>query len=516
MHRILYKALPLIGTSSLAVILIILCCNTFIYSMHPLGNNEHMYVAAGVRLMQGGSLYADFAYVQMPYLPLLLSGIYTLTRTAHFFFTAKLLSYAACLAAAGMLYLISRRALGTSRPAALGAALLFLSNVSILNITSEVSNYIIPVCCIFAGFYLFVTSVTRLSKTGIFLSGICIAVATGVKLYYAPLALPFMVTACLFPRSSGFKQRLIRVQLPLCAGMLIGIAPALYYLLRDPELFYLNNMGFHLLKTQVLQLTQSTKSMTLHAKLSYTKAVLQRPDTIVLVIGILTPVLYALRRRTTSKRARPVLPLAGVLAALLLGVAGIVSLQPTPLYEQYLAMPISLALVCLIVFFAWLDTSRSAFPRALFAVLVLLCVVSRGSYPVTSILSARPADWAAVYAHEHARQIAARVAGPGGRVATLAPVYALEAGLPIYNELATGPFLYQVGSAMPAGQLRRMNGTAPDDLGRLFQKDPPRAILLEHGHGDEKPLRQYAEAHRYQKHDLGRTILYVNSAEDMQ
>ena len=43
-----------------------------------------------------------------------------------------------------------------------------------------------------------------------------------------------------------------------------------------------------------------------------------------------------------------------------------------------------------------------------------------------------------------------------GKIATLSPLYAIEANLPIYHELATGPFLYRVGDLLRPEQRKQV------------------------------------------------------------
>ncbi|NMB90816.1 MAG: hypothetical protein GYA17_20845, partial [Chloroflexi bacterium] len=60
----------------LVPILLFTVAGVFARVMTGLDHNEHMYVTAGVLVSQGRQLYRDFAYLQMPYLPLLYGGLY--------------------------------------------------------------------------------------------------------------------------------------------------------------------------------------------------------------------------------------------------------------------------------------------------------------------------------------------------------------------------------------------------------------------------------------------------------
>ncbi len=57
-------------------------------------HNEHMYIVASVFVKEGKDLYKDFAYVQMPYLPLLYGYFFKLVNISSFYLLwGKLFSF---------------------------------------------------------------------------------------------------------------------------------------------------------------------------------------------------------------------------------------------------------------------------------------------------------------------------------------------------------------------------------------------------------------------------------------
>ena len=54
----------------------------------PLSHDEHMYVTAGM-LLREHAVYADFAYLQAPYLPLLYAPVFGLTGGSHLLLCAR-------------------------------------------------------------------------------------------------------------------------------------------------------------------------------------------------------------------------------------------------------------------------------------------------------------------------------------------------------------------------------------------------------------------------------------------
>jgi hypothetical protein len=88
-----------------------------------------------------------------------------------------------------------------------------------------------------------------------------------------------------------------------------------------------------------------------------------------------------------------------------------------------------------------------------------------------------------------------------GRIATLQPLWAIEAGLPIYEEFATGPFIFAVGDRLTDRQRERVVVTSPGYLEERFGEEPPAAILTGFYGRDilweETALTRYARLHRY-------------------
>ena len=71
-----------------------------------MSHDEHMYISAGV-LSEHQILYKDFAYLQMPYLPLLYGAIYNLTDTSHYLLFGRLLKCIMIILSAVLIYAIS-------------------------------------------------------------------------------------------------------------------------------------------------------------------------------------------------------------------------------------------------------------------------------------------------------------------------------------------------------------------------------------------------------------------------
>jgi hypothetical protein len=123
--------------------------------------------------------------------------------------------------------------------------------------------------------------------------------------------------------------------------------------------------------------------------------------------------------------------------------------------------------------------------------------------------------------HKHGIALAERMAEAQveGRVATLAPIYPLEAELPVYPEFATGQFVYRIAQYTDADLARHYTMTSPTEIEALFRDDPPAAILVGFEPELEAPMVRFAEENGYQRIDdlglmdrYGDGILYLRPA----
>jgi hypothetical protein len=193
-----------------------------------------------------------------------------------------------------------------------------------------------------------------------------------------------------------------------------------------------------------------------------------------------------------------------VLALALVLVSIPTAMTPTPLFPQYFAMPVSFLYLLLI--FAWQGAGYATVRKIFLAVLVLFAaaVYAPEALPLMSRVRDRQ-QWSGVTTRRVASDVRTilREHGldTGQPVATLAPLYVMEANLPIYPELATGPFLYRVGDLLTPEQRARYVGTSPATIGALLDRNPPAAILVKfESEGKlDTPLIAYATSHGYQR-----------------
>ena len=119
----------------------------------PVGPNEHMYIAASV-LSESQTMYKDFAFVQMPLLPLIYGIIYKLSGATHYLLLARLITLLFFNLCAICIYLISGRALQSFTPAFL-ITLVFMFNSISAFVIGESSNYVAAMFFSAAALYFF-------------------------------------------------------------------------------------------------------------------------------------------------------------------------------------------------------------------------------------------------------------------------------------------------------------------------------------------------------------------------
>jgi hypothetical protein len=83
------------------------------------------------------------------------------------------------------------------------------------------------------------------------------------------------------------------------------------------------------------------------------------------------------------------------------------------------------------------------------------------------------------------------------KIATFSPIFILDAGMEIYNEFSTGPFLYRVGHLISADQLAELKGVSPSTLQVFLDSNQPRAFLVGHEPHLERAFIQYARQNGY-------------------
>ena len=472
----------------------------FSQTVHNNSHNEQMYVTAGYLLAQGERLYADFAFVQTPYLPLIYGVLFRLTG-GYYLVTAKLVNFAFMVFAAGLLWLIARR---ETRDRLFSATLLalFLANYYLLRATIEASNYAMPIAFSLASYALFLRYADHPRRPlAFFFAGVLLAAAVGAKLYYATLLAPFALVALLYPVAHPLRGRVLGGLLPLAGGIAAGALPLLYYAVRDWDLFAFNNLGYHLLN-ETWREQNGFAPLDWRALLDAAGGLLSNPSYLLPVVwlALAAVTLYS----QTGDRPRRLPALGILLSTLLVVIAVLTAFTPRPLFPQYFAMPAPFLLTLMAALYARVEQPQRRMLQHLALIVTVLLTLSVLPRHTGSLRRALAAEqrWAGIAARDAGYRIRAQLEAGGhdpdtARLATVSPVYAIEAGLPFYRELATGSFVLRIGDLLSPEERARYHAASISTLAVLFDADPPAAILITDEGDVEQPLLDYAQSRGY-------------------
>ena len=504
--------LLLLGSLLLALV------GAFAHSMLEFDHNEQMYITAGVLVAQHKQLYQDFAYLQTPYLPLIYGALLRAFHiSAYYLLFGKLFSYICYVAACVTLFWITYMVTGR-RVASLATAILFALNSAVVNVSAESSNYILPITCTFLAFALFVYGNERqwTDRFALFGCGLLVAIASGVKLYYVTALLPFTILLLGFPRQRSVGQRLVYRFLPFSLGVVCGLTPLLIYLYTDFDRFLFDNLTFHALNTQWRILDGTSEAMSLPAKLQVAGTALLRLDTGLILYASLLALVWLGGGHWFRPSAPPEEPRSSKDAVLqpttlytlltaLLTLAGLVTaFVPTPAFGQYFVMPISFLFLLFGVQLArfpvvWHWLQEFLLLTAVLVTLLFVAPARLGEIQQAVDLS----NWRPLRIHDTAYAIRAALRKAGvpltGQVATVSPLYAVEANLPIYPELASGQFLFRIGDLLSEAERLHYVGTSRESITALLMQRPPNAIIVGFSGDLEEPLAEYGEASGYTK-----------------
>ncbi|MGE3512240.1 MAG: hypothetical protein AB7N65_25535, partial [Vicinamibacterales bacterium] len=189
-----------------------------------------------------------------------------------------------------------------------------------------------------------------------------------------------------------------------------------------------------------------------------------------------------------------------ICAAGLVVVSVFMFLLPTPVWTSYFSPFVIWSTLFLAALYARLPPETRGGARILAGVCVFLLLLFRMPGDLRLMHAALdPARWPATEAHRQGAALRSAMSRQlDGPVATLSPLLALEAGLPIYPELSTAAFGYRVGGLLADQERTRFRLTSPADLERLLRTRRPAAVLTGFEGGLDSALEAFAIAAGYE------------------
>ncbi|MEZ4731076.1 MAG: hypothetical protein R3E79_28480 [Caldilineaceae bacterium] len=491
------------------VVLYVLAALLYMAVMPDLNHDEHQFMASAYLVAtQGLQPYRDFAYFHMPNLVYLYAWLLPLTD--YPFLVIRLFTGACALAIAATIFLMARSILSNYATAprlliAFGSVLLFVNSPVLAAATAHVWNHTPATLCALLTLAFYLQALRRGAVRYFFLSGLSLGMAIGIRVSFAPMVVPFLVV--LFLPSIAKEIRRWPSFAAFTGGGILANLPALYFLATSPAQFVFGNLGYATLNTLYRQELGFEGSMSLLEKLIYfVRVVLFKPGDLSIVLIALYIFLYICFKVGVKQiRTAPVAQPSVVLVPLVIPFLYIGSIAPTPLWQQYFFAPVPFLLVGILYGLNYWPNKKG---RPTSTRLFLLCAVLSVAFgPFAQAREALPLlfqvkQWFPMTMHQVANEVAHELAAVADTnptattVLTLAPLYAVEAGAPIYLQFATGPFAWRVGHLLSPAERQKQNIISPFDLSILLEQEAPAAILLTNKRNDEaaeQPLAQAAQ-----------------------
>jgi len=482
----------------LMIILIIgfLAVGSFLVIMVNYDHNAEMYLPSSVLLMNGFKLFKDFSFVQSPYLPLIYGNIFKIINPSHYLLSEKFISFIMYLISALMIYLVSRK-ITKDVFFSISMTCLFFLNKYIVYASATSSNYIMPCTLTLIAFYLFIIKSGNYLKY--FLSGMLLAIAAGIKIYHAMAITPFFLISFFLPKEYNFMERVKKILLPFSIGLISGFIPMLYYMFNDFHVFYFNAIQFHVLTTQYRISIGSFPT----SKIYFLRRLFTYPDFIAIFIILFTLIIVYLflfkkniKEKIFSHREK--------LLLLLLSVISFAVIISAPyLYDHYLLFPLPFFILLSAYLIAELDHKSKFFIKCLMIPALIIALSNTGhTYIKYTYKYYNPKTWIGNRVHKIAFDIKAEFEKNGnkGKIATLTPVFVLDSGMEIYDELV-GPFGYRMADEITEEERKKYILTSPKTIYRMLEKEPPAAIFTGFEFTLEQPLIEFANNNNYKKVD---------------
>ena len=497
--------------AALAVLLLALQFSRSMY--RDLDPDEHQFVAPPALLAQFHKLpYVDYPYFHMPDLVFIYAAL--TGWTSWKLLAARTISAICGTATAALLFAAGWRLLDRSPPKtrwilAGGLTLIFI-NCRLFTYTSGWAwNHDSAVLCSLGAFLLHTRGMRRGVIGSIAAAGFFTALAAGIRLTFAPIFLPLILSLLLGPSSLIRRQRGLALLLAAIAA-LVALSPAIWLATAAPQKFLFGNLGYPRLSTMYYA-GWDHHGMTFTGKvLSMLEKFATDPGNAFLLLAFIAAIFVfgssdaRVASSANDKTATQASQLRGefrlvlgMLTALWIGV-----MAPTPIQQQYNYMLVPFMVLAIFYSFAAI-TSAAALQNCTRIITVAAIIIGgiglpRWYWPVVDL--PLPSRWKPVMQHRMAQWIVSET-GPTARVLTIESAVPLEAGLEIYPQYAVGRFIFLVQRFQSPQLRQKYDIVGPDELPELLAQHPPDAVFariqLHLQDQADEPLILYAQRHHF-------------------
>lgn len=487
-----------------AILSLILLASLFGRIMdYDLRRDEFMFVPPAV-LLGEYELYRDIFFNHVPYSAWLFRGMHLLLPSFGLLAVARLTVFLAWLLLLGCTGWIGWRLTGSRLVAFFGPAGLMATDVFLGQTGMVATNNLLPLPFVVLGLGLFAIALAegRLTIWPLFVAGVSLSIACGLKIS-AIAFVPAVAIGCfLVPRELTFAERLRFLVLPVGLGGIVGALPIFWLALTQTGLFFAHIAGYH--TGPHVAYWQANAAMepglALHAAQKFQLALSVWFFGAAMLLLFVTIFSGVMSRRGESASGWPG-QAAVVIASATISAAAF-GFVPTPGFPQYYAAPLVGLPILIALFYRRCASENRRHLGLAMSVALVLMVFSGGTRLALGLNALRdPAGFTTTNVVRGAQALRTAIAEAGlpaqGAVATLAPIYPLEAGLRIYPEFSAGPFGYRVVPYAAPEELTQFAITGPDGVETLFYDDPPVALLTGFDAVLDQALVDYAQANGY-------------------
>jgi len=464
--------------------------------------DEGFYLFASKLVFQGKTLYRDFFYTQMPLLPFVFGG--WMRIAGETWNSARLLSSLFATALGCLLYWHVTRATG-SRIAGCLAALLFVSSTPVVVWFTVVKSYSLSALLLF-GAYLAVSE--GWGKWALAFSGLLLALSVDIRLYLAGIAPALLLT--IYWRRPAFPN-LPAAYAWFCGGLVLGLSPNLYWIVQDPGNYYFNNLGYHAVRSGAGLVGAYFQKIDMLLKVSGLTGSAEGNGLPFGLLLLMNGLCFPIRRRLPGPRVWPAICIAATIILL--------SVLPTPAYQQYFCLAVPFLIVGAISF-AW-NLSRSG--TGLLALVVVLIVnlsflpsdlrryTSTGVGLIGLLPPSSAIDWRLQSVHDISRELD-RQTMRGEAVLSFWPGYLFESRAACVPGMETHVGL-SIASKLTAAQLTQYKILSADGIEAGLKLHRPCVAVVgnqESMRVDGAPFERMLQLHGYRvSYTLGHTSIYT-------
>lgn len=293
-------------------------------------NDEGFYLSAAKQTAEGKTVYRDFFYPQMPYLPYLfapLSGLGMATL-----FLTRLAGVMASAITAILFYLLLIRMV-SRQGMQIFVLCLYLFSGLVLSWHAVTKTYPWTDLCLMASLFFALHIPDGKGLLSAVLSGLAIALAVNIRLVLLPFI--FLIGLHLYYASSKSLKRV----LGYAAGVVAASIPMLFIFFADSGRFLFDNLGFHLMRDPHTAFGQSL----LNRVVVLLKLAVNPQIAILLALAVIAIASARGRKRPTAGSISSPLGLVTILA---IGMA-VIYLLPNPIHQQYFVQAVPFALLAI-------------------------------------------------------------------------------------------------------------------------------------------------------------------------